>query len=165
MASAVTAGIITPEGGIGLVLNLNGGTSCSTAEDHIEVILKIREALGKGIGNIRTGTTPSLPGLTAAGIAEHRIGLIDQLEALFSNGIVAVEIGVPAARLPAKGPFQLLIRAVGINPQQRPVIRLSGRCHRPKVQGHAGSDHGHGHPDGWGDPRGRRPSHRQTAHP
>ena len=61
-AGVITTGVITAEGGIGLVLNLNGGTSCSTAEDHIEVILKIREALGKGIGNIRTGATPPLPG-------------------------------------------------------------------------------------------------------
>ena len=119
----------------------------------------------EGIGNTRTCTTAPLPSIAAVGITEHRIGLVDQLEALLSNGIIAVQIRMPTAGLTAKGSFQLLIRAVGIDPQLRPVIRISGRCHRPKVQSHDGSGLDRVHPDDWAGPRGRHPNHRQTTHP
>ena len=65
---------------------------------------------------------PGFPSLTAAGITEDFIGLIDLFEPLFRRGIVAVEIGMPTAGLPAKRLLEAFGISARLKPKNSPVV-------------------------------------------
>jgi hypothetical protein len=62
------------------------------------------------------------PSLTAAGITEDFISLIDLFETLFRSWIVAVEIGMPTAGLPAKGLLEAFGVSARLKPKNSPVV-------------------------------------------
>jgi hypothetical protein len=94
-------------------LSIGAGGPTGTApltEQGMEVLFEVRKACGEGIlrlaaGGLTTRIT-GLPGLAAAWVGQHRIGLVDQLEALLRQRVIAVEVRMPAAGLGAKGPLE-----------------------------------------------------------
>jgi len=67
---------------------------------------------------------PLLPP-TVGRVAEHSIGSIDGLKALFSGGIPLVKVRVPAPGLLPKSTLEFRSRCPRLKPQHSPVIRLS----------------------------------------
>ena len=64
-------------------------------ENHLEIVLEMRKSAGERILAGVRGPITGFPAPTTAWVAEHRIGLIDQLETLFGNRVIAVEIWMP----------------------------------------------------------------------
>ena len=84
--------------------------------------MKIREAAGEGIAMTGLADAPGFPSLSAAGITQDLVGLIDLFEALFRSGIIAIEVGMPAAGLPPKGLLEAFGVSSGLQPENSPVV-------------------------------------------
>jgi hypothetical protein len=92
-------------------------TTFSPSKNHIEVILKIRktccERVVIGLYNTRT----PLPCIPSSWVIENRICLIHELESLFGNGIISIEIRMPTTGFPTEGSFELRSITIGTDPK------------------------------------------------
>ena len=91
------------------------------------------------IGGPGDGAFAGLPAPAPQGVRENRIGLIDQLEAFFGNGIVAVEIGMPAAGLLTKRLFEQGSIGAGGEIEHLPVINGDGHQQSAVTSRHSGA--------------------------
>ena len=101
--------------------------------------MEIREAAGEGIAMTGLAEATRFPSLSAAGITQDLVGLIDLFEPLFRSWIIAIEVGMPAAGLPPKACLRLSASAPGSSPRtaQWSIVGLNSapRDHR---SGHSG---------------------------
>ena len=84
--------------------------------------MEIREAAGEGIAMTGLAEATSFPSLSAAGITQDLVGLIDLFEPLLRRWIIAIEVGMPTAGLPAKGLLEAFGVSSGLKPENSPVV-------------------------------------------
>jgi hypothetical protein len=92
-------------------------TTFSPSKNHIEIILKIRKICRERVVIGLYNTTAPLPRIPSSWVIENRIGLIDELESLFGNRIIAIEIRMPTTRFSTESSFELRSIAIGTDPK------------------------------------------------
>ena len=80
------------------------------------------------------GTAEAVEAVAPLGVGEHRVGLVDLLEALFCLGVARVAVGVVSERKLAVGRLYRLLAGAPVDSEHLVVVTHQGNSIREKIR-------------------------------